>query len=472
MTQASDLPHVDPTDLDHLRQALLAADPDGRLLPIGMRSVRIGEDVFSLLPQMAAEISRGPRLVLVMDATPMRRGDRDLKADVRRILADRFTTAVAIIGEGRPPLHGDERDLAEVTAAVAGADCVVSVGSGTITDLCKEATRAAGHPPLLVVQTAASVNAFSDDLAVLVKDGVKRTVHSRWPDSLLIDLQTLAGAPREMNLAGFGDLLAVWTAPADWYLASVLGMDDFYHPAPVAMLRGPARALLGSAAALAAHEPEALDLLARVLTLSGFTMGVTGKTAPLSGTEHLVSHLIDMAALQSGRPFVLHGAQVAAAAVHAAAAWQIFLAEFDPGAVDGSTLFPEAAVMESAVREAFAGIDPSGRAGEECWSDCRKKLERWRTAGPAIEAFLRSWPAHRAVLQGMVAAPGDLAAALEAAGAPARFGQLTPPVDPEVVRWAFLNCHLMRNRFTLADLLFFLGWWDRSFVERLLAGAA
>jgi glycerol-1-phosphate dehydrogenase [NAD(P)+] len=26
----------------------------------------------------------------------------------------------------------------------------------------------------------------------------------------------------------------------------------------------------------------------------------------------------------------------------------------------------------------------------------------------------------------------------------------------------------MRNRFTLADLLFFLGWWDDAFVERLL----
>jgi glycerol-1-phosphate dehydrogenase [NAD(P)+] len=25
----------------------------------------------------------------------------------------------------------------------------------------------------------------------------------------------------------------------------------------------------------------------------------------------------------------------------------------------------------------------------------------------------------------------------------------------------------MRNRFTLADLLFFIGWWDDGFVEKL-----
>jgi glycerol-1-phosphate dehydrogenase [NAD(P)+] len=41
-------------------------------------------------------------------------------------------------------------------------------------------------------------------------------------------------------------------------------------------------------------------------------------------------------------------------------------------------------------------------------------------------------------------------------------------VSPQIVRWALENCHLMRNRFTLADLLFFLGWWDDAFVERLL----
>jgi glycerol-1-phosphate dehydrogenase [NAD(P)+] len=29
----------------------------------------------------------------------------------------------------------------------------------------------------------------------------------------------------------------------------------------------------------------------------------------------------------------------------------------------------------------------------------------------------------------------------------------------------------MRNRFTLADLLFFLGWWNEAFVERVLEGA-
>ena len=72
-----------------------------------------------------------------------------------------------------------------------------------------------------------------------------------------------------MNLAGFGDLTAHWTAPADWYLACAVGMDDSYHPAPVEMLREGSRGLLEDAAGLRDREPAALDRLARVLTLSG-----------------------------------------------------------------------------------------------------------------------------------------------------------------------------------------------------------
>jgi len=462
------VPTLDPADLEQVRALLRAADPENRLAPIGLRRIFVGPDALSVLPAMVAEIARGPRVVLVMDRTPMRRGDRDLKPYVARLLRERFALDVAVIGADQPEIHGDERDLAEVKAAVNGAGCVVALGSGTITDLCKEGTRQAGNLPLIVVQTAASVNAFSDDMAVLVRSGTKRTTASRWVDALLIDLQILADAPLPMTLAGFGDLMAVWTAPADWYLASLLGMDSSYHPAPVAMLREPARALLAHAAGLAGRRLDAIDHLARVLTLSGFTMGVAGKTAPLSGTEHLISHLLDMEAMQRGRPAVLHGAQVAAATVLAAAVWQIFLNELDPRDADLDRAFPAPEDMEPVVRAAFASIDPDGRVGEECWSDYRQKLTRWHAARPHVEAFVRDWPVHQAALAAMTAPPDQIAAALHAAGAPAHFSDLDPPVPPEVVRWALLHCHLMRNRCTLVDLLFFLRWWDAKFVERLL----
>ena len=472
MTVAGGREGADPTDLAGLREALGRADPEGKLAPIGMSRIEIGADALYLLPDVVSELAREtPRVVLATDATPMRRDGVDLQLEAEHLLAESFEVRRTMLGKGRAQLHADEEALEEARTTLADADCVVVVGSGTVTDVCKEATARASAPPLVVVQTAASVNAFSDDVSVLLKSGTKRTVPSRWPDALLVDLTTLADAPPAMNLAGFGDIISMWTAPADWYLASAVGMDESYHPAPVAMLYEGGRELLDGAAALRRRDHEALDRLARVLTLSGITLGIAGKTAPLSGTEHLVSHLIDMAAEQGGNPITFHGAQVAVATVPVAAAWEITLRELDPSTIDLDSLFPDEPTMEPVVRAAFASIDPSGRIGEECWNDYARKLALWRRSREHVERFFDEWPEHRARLREMVLPPERLGGALRETGAPVRFGELDPPVEPEVARWALRSCHLMRDRFTLADLLFFADLWDDAFVERVLERA-
>ena len=39
-------------------------------------------------------------------------------------------------------------------------------------------------------------------------------------------------------------------------------------------------------------------------------------------------------------------------------------------------------------------------------------------------------------------------------------------------RWALANCHLMRDRFTVADLAFLMGIWEPADVDSLLLDAA
>ncbi len=467
---------ADPTDLDGLREVLNASDPEGRLAEIGMKRIEIGSGVLGLLPEVVSGLVDGGKpgggcVVLVTDPTPIPRDGEELKGLVEEMLAGHFTVERAVVGAEHAELHADEKAIDEAEAAVAGAGCVVVVGSGTISDICKVATARTGGTPLVIVQTAASVNGYSDDVSVLLKNGVKRTVPSRWPDVLLADLPTLVQAPAAMNAAGYGDAIAMYTGPADWYLASLVGMDDSYHPAPVDMVLDYGQALIDGADAMRRHEPEAVDRLVRVLTLGGIAAGVTGTTACLSGTEHLVSHLIDLHAGQNGLPLGFHGAQVGVATLVVAAAWETLFEDLDPSEIDFDACFPEPGKMEPFVREAFAGVDPTGAVADECWSDYRKKLERWRERRGAFEAFLNDWTRHRTELKTMVATPERLGGAMTGAGAPARFGRLNPAVSPETARWAVRNCSLMRNRFTIADLLFFLGWWDDAFVEKLLQRA-
>jgi glycerol-1-phosphate dehydrogenase [NAD(P)+] len=169
MTAVGRLEGTDPTDLDGLREALKLADPEGKLAPIGMSRVEIGPDALNLLPEVVSEVARGAPRVALVTAAPQRRDGGDLKARVERLLGRRFEVRRPVIGAGRAALHADEEALDETAAAVAGADCVVVVGSGT--------------------------NAFSDDMAVLLEAGTKRTVTSRWPDVLLIDIPCSPARP-------------------------------------------------------------------------------------------------------------------------------------------------------------------------------------------------------------------------------------------------------------------------------------
>src|SRR5919112_3906584 len=411
MATTDDLSHVDPTNLEGLRKALSASDPDGKLAPIETSRIEIGPEALDSLTEAVSELTRGNRVVLVADVTPAYRNGEDLKERIARTLSESFELERAVIGTDRNELHADEEAVAEVEEAIEGADCIVSVGSGTITDLCKKATERRGSPPFVVVQSAGSVNGFSNDFTVLLKGGAKRTVPSRGADALLIDLPVLASGPAKMNAAGFGDTLATFTAPADWYLAYLLGMGD-YHQAPITLILEQAHEVLDEAAALGRREPEALYKLANVLTLTGIACGAAGSTAPGSGTEHLVSHLLDMSAVQLDRPFAFHGAQVGVATIPVAAAWEALFSELDPAKIDPDDCFPEPDETEPVVREAFAEIDPSGEVGEECWSDYGKKIERWKGCRSQFEGFLENWPRYKDELQEMVVSPERLGNAL------------------------------------------------------------
>ena len=456
-------------DLDGVRAVVAGIDG---LRAIGMREITIGPAAIDRLVPAVASLRRGDGPVtMLVDRTPMRRGGADLKADIARRLEGAFPSRCVVIGPDRE-LHADEAAVAEADAAIAGASCVVTVGSGTITDIGKDASFRAGGIPFVVVQTAVSVNAFSDDMAVLLRDGVKRTVPSRWPDVLLVDLEVLADAPLELNRAGFGELTAMFTAPADWYLASVVGIDDSYREGVTALFRAQGERFLASAAGVARRDRASLADLARLMTLSGIAMGVAGRTAPFSGMEHTVSHLLDMAAGRDGREPALHGGQVGVAAAIVAIVWRRLLRRFDPDRLLSDAAFPSPTMMEQRIEAGFGTIDPSGRVSAECWRDYQRKLSRWSERRPGMAAFARNWPQHRRVIEGLIGTPESIIAGLRQSGCPTRFADLSPAPPRETVAWALEHCHLLRDRFTVADLCFLGDSWGPDDVDEVLSEAA
>jgi glycerol-1-phosphate dehydrogenase [NAD(P)+] len=298
-------------------------------------------------------------------------------------------------------------------------------------------------------------------MAPVFVEGVKRTLDSTYADALICDLETLRDAPREMTAAGVGDLLAAFVSLPDWLLAHRLGMDPGYNALP-GLLMGPLGDIFMMAAAdIRDRTPEGMSVLARLISLGGLAMSLTHTTTPMSGYEHVMSHILDLLAEMSGAPLAQHGTQVSMASIIGAEVYRRFLAEFDPARVEIDRCYPTPDAMRARIRQAFDQIDPSGKAGDECWADYRVKLEAWHAHRADFEAFLAGWPAIRAEIEPLTAPPERLAEILRAIDAPLRFADLVPPAGEKQVRFAFMNAPLMRKRLTIGDLLIFLGW-DRE----------
>jgi glycerol-1-phosphate dehydrogenase [NAD(P)+] len=453
-------------DLDALRTKLESSPGAERLTPVGLGGIALGEGALRRLPALASELHHGHagEIAMLVDRRPMAGVDgSELKQSVEELLGGAQQVRRVELGDAEADVHADIDTLAVAVAGVDGATLLVTVGSGTLTDIGKYTSHRLGGLPHIVVQTAASVNGFADDQSVLVVDGVKRTTPTRWPDRLIIDSGVIAQAPVAMNQAGLGDLLASYTAPADWLLARFVGQDDSFSEAVVALARDRADSVLDQAAGLGRGDHAALEALSAALTLSGISMGAAGRTAPGSGMEHTCSHLIEMT---DHGPGALHGAQVGVLSVFAACLWQ----RVRDAIADGSALerlrFPDAEAMQSRVTVAFATADPTGAMAAECWRDYRRKLERHHATADGLAELVTGWPQFDAEVERLLVAPQRLSQALAAAGAPTRLSDLG--IEPDRSRWALANCHLMRDRYTIADLAFLLGLWDADGVEAVV----
>lgn len=455
--------------------AHFAAALDLRIVLIGTGVLeqlgRVLDDLLGYAPATVVVLSDGTPYARV-DADAQQRGEAndandapDVSSVVVSICAARGAVReVRLDGSGR--VHADEVTVQHAVESCRGAGALVSVGSGTVADIGKVVAARHGIPHV-IVQTATSVNGFADDQSVLLVGGAKRTRPSRWPDAVLADLSVLAGAPTELNLAGVGDMLSSLTAPADWLLASTIGLGEPYVVELVDLVRPHRDRLLALAAGVGSARPEDLADLARLLTLSGASMGLAGCTSPSSGTEHVISHLLDMRLGAAGLTPAWHGLQVGVATVVASALWQRVRAHLASGA-PLVVRVPPVEEAQAATYAAFGPLDSSGRAADECWEAYERKLAWLRDNVGEVVRVVRDWDALADGLRRQLLSAEELVLALRGTGLPVRLGDLGPAYTRDTVHWAVANGHRMRDRFTVADLADLLGIWTDDDVHSLL----
>src|SRR5262245_43786562 len=191
-----------------------------------------------------------------------------------------------------------------LSAVSSPCKAVVGAGGGKALDVAKYTAYLAGLP-YFAVPTSLSNDGFCSPQASMTLDGKRRSLPTGLPDAVVVDLAVCQRAPRALWHSGIGDLSSKFTAVADWKLA--------FHRCGVPV--NDLAALMSDASvfqfiANPASDEQGIRLLATALMLNGVAMEIAGSSRPASGSEHLISHALDM----TGASRRLHGLQTGTAA--------------------------------------------------------------------------------------------------------------------------------------------------------------
>ena len=187
-------------------------------------------------------------------------------------------------------------------------DCIVAIGGGKTLDVGKYAAFIAKRPFLSIPTTLAHDGIVSPIAVLKRQDNKPKSLGCSMPSMIILDTKLISTCPPQLIKAGIGDTISNYMALKDWDLAVARGKDEMNGYAYL-MSRTALNALIKTQFDHIC--PEFIDVLANCLVLSGVAMDYAGSSRPVSGSEHLFSHALDMYSPVTN----FHGIQVALGAV-------------------------------------------------------------------------------------------------------------------------------------------------------------
>ncbi len=180
------------------------------------------------------------------------------------------------------------RDLS-VSLRQSSYDAVVGIGGGRTLDVAKYVASLVALP-MVAVATNLAHDGIASPVASLEYNGHKGSYGVHIPVAVIVDLDYVRRAPRQMVAAGVGDVVSNLSALADWQLAA-LHRNEQVDGIASAFARAAAEAVMGRSDSV--ESTDFLMMLAEALVLSGLAMAVAGSSRPCSGGDHEILHAID-----------------------------------------------------------------------------------------------------------------------------------------------------------------------------------
>jgi glycerol-1-phosphate dehydrogenase [NAD(P)+] len=295
-------------------------------------------------------------------------------------------------------------------------------------------------------------------------DGFKQTVPCTAPRVLAADTPVIAGAPAYLSSSGFGDLASKIIAGTDWIIAEKAGSLGAPEAPPIeptawAMIQNGLMDALCQSVDAGRGDANAVGVLFRSLAITGFAMQYMKDSRPVSGAEHLFSHVWEMEDLSVNGVPVTHGHKVTIGTLAATAFTEIFFADpSGPPAPPASWKRPAPEERKAEVSAAFKG----NRARDRIAATALEKLMDPKKAEEINQAFRDGWKETRDRVLERLLPYGKLKALLAQAGCP-----LVPETigltRPEVIATA-RKAQMIRNKYCILDLA-----WDMGVYETVLS---
>lgn len=201
------------------------------------------------------------------------------------------------------PPQLDIVDIVKKAFELPHCDVMMAMGGGAVID-CGKYMAFLRQVPFLSIPTSASNDGFASTNCSLLVNGKKTTVPAKVPFGILADLRIVQQAPDRFILAGVGDLMSNITALYDWEFEQNHGVSRVNAFAAMiskkavnSFIRTPMQNI---------KHPIFLKELISSLTMGGISTVISGNSAPISGSEHLISHALD----QISESPHMHGIQV------------------------------------------------------------------------------------------------------------------------------------------------------------------
>jgi len=182
-------------------------------------------------------------------------------------------------------------------------NALIGIGGGKALDYSKYCAHVLALP-FISVPTSTSNDGFCSPNSSLYVDNKRKSVSARIPFGVIVDIDAVKNSPASCIYSGIGDLISKITAGWDWKMAVQKGHEEFNDFAY----------LISQNTVLDFLNYQKQDIrsnkfiyhLVNSLLMSGISMEIAGSSRPASGSEHLISHSLDMI---SNIP-KMHGLQV------------------------------------------------------------------------------------------------------------------------------------------------------------------